>query len=703
MGKALLIDTTKCVGCRSCQVSCKQWNDLPAETTVLQGQDLGLQNPITVSGRTFTVVTYNEVSDAKAPGGLKYIFAKRQCMHCNDPACAAACPVTALHKTKEGPVTYESEKCIGCRYCVMACPFGAATAQWHSLAPRIRKCDMCYDRIVTGGIPACVKGCPAAAITYGDRDKLLALGTKNIKENPGKYHPQIYGEKEAGGTGALYLSSVPFEQIGFPKVQAASFARSSTVALEAVPPAVLGVGVLLGSATYRIHQRREEVAAVERTAILSPAPARAAKQKPEFAPIQHTLWSPSNKLLAVVMALGAVAFLARFVLGLGGATNLSNTHPWGLWIMFNLIDIAGAAGAFAMAALIYLFRREDLYGLGRSAMLLGLVTYTMATITLVADVGLPWHVWQLLFQSPQHSVMFEVSWCIGLYVTILAFEFLPVPLETWKLHGALELWRKYANVYVVLALTGFTYLMSRQLVWTVLTLALFTMLARVFRTRPGQKPVPVMLALGGAVLSTLHQSSLGSLFLVASTKLNHLWWSPILPINFFLSALAGGTALVVLTEVVIARAYGRELPVPQLAAVAKVSFWSLLVYEAVRLGDLAAHGQLANGNNPLFLAEVLLGGILPLLLWSNDRLRHNAEVLSFASFFAVAGMALNRTNVVILAMNSKGPMPQIAPAPYRPSIMEWLVSLGVLATTIFVFGFVARRMPVLSKEAEATR
>jgi len=647
-------------------------------------------------------VTYNEIPDAKAPGGLKYIFAKRQCMHCDDPACAAACPVTALHKTAEGPVTYDSGKCIGCRYCVLACPFGVPEAQWHSLAPRIRKCDMCYDRLVAGGTPACVQSCPPGAITFGERDGLIALASQKIKDKPDKYYPHIYGQKEAGGTGALYMSSVPFEQIGLHNVGTASFARSSVIALQAVPPTVLGVGMVLGSAAYKVHQRREEVAAAEG---VTPIRAPKTEQKVvEFAPVQKKLWTPFNKLLVVFMALGALAFLGRFALGLGGATNLSNTHPWGLWIMFNLIEIAGAAGAFTVASMIYLFRREDLYPLGRSAMLLGLLSYMMATMTLIADVGLPWHVWQLLFQAPQHSVMFEVSWCIGLYVTILAFEFLPVPLETWKRHRALELWRKYSNYYVVLVVTGFTYLMSRQWTWTILALALFGALAWRFRPRAGEKPLPVMLALAGAVLSVLHQSSLGSLFLVMRDKLDRFWWSPILPINFLLSALAGGTALVVLTEIIIAKIYKRALPIPQLATLAKFSFWSLLVAEVVRLGDLMVRGELtanfARGDGPLFVIEILLGGILPLLLWSRDGLRRQPSLLTIGSFLIFAGVAFDRMNVVIFAMNSKGPMPQIAPRHYWPSIIEWLVFLGVCATTAFVFGYAARRMPLLAKEAE---
>src|SRR6266702_8383824 len=182
MSNATLIDTTKCIGCRSCQVTCKQWNDLPAENTALQ-PGLGLQNPRKLSASTFVVIQSTEVDDAKAPGGLKYVFSKRQCMHCDEPACASACPVTALHKTKEGPVVYDDAKCLGCRYCMWACPFGVPTAEWNSLAPKIRKCTHCFDRLsqpapeerngqalsdedrkrfaAAHALPACVKQCPA--------------------------------------------------------------------------------------------------------------------------------------------------------------------------------------------------------------------------------------------------------------------------------------------------------------------------------------------------------------------------------------------------------------------------------------------------------------------------------------------------------------------------------------------------------------
>jgi formate dehydrogenase iron-sulfur subunit len=282
MPYAVLVDTTKCIGCRSCQVSCKQWNGLPAERTRLEGRTTGFQNPMALSAKTLTMVTNKEIEDPNAVGGMRWVFAKRQCMHCEEPACAAACPVTALHKTKEGPVTYDSGKCIGCRYCVWACPFGVPTADWESLAPKIHKCTMCFNRVTaqdtpaelngkaltadekkvfaeSQGKPACVKACTTGALQFGDREKLLALAWERIKAAPGKYVSQVFGEKEVGGTSYLYISSVPFEKLGFrTDLGERPYPRYSKVALGVVSPAVMGLGGLL-TAVYLLKQRKAAV------------------------------------------------------------------------------------------------------------------------------------------------------------------------------------------------------------------------------------------------------------------------------------------------------------------------------------------------------------------------------------------------------------------------------------------------------------
>ncbi|MCM2333652.1 MAG: 4Fe-4S dicluster domain-containing protein, partial [Anaeromyxobacteraceae bacterium] len=456
---ATLVDTTRCIGCRSCQVSCKQWNGLEGVKTEAPGAGLGLQSPRTLGAETFTVVTFSELADAEAPGGLRYVATKRQCMHCDDPACASACPVTALAKEGNGAVTYDADKCLGCRYCMWACPWGVPTAEWSSLAPKIRKCTHCADRAALPapterngkpltaeeqaayaaklGQPACVKQCPAGALKYGKKADLLKEAHARIAAQPGKYVDHVYGEKEAGGTSMLYLSAVPFEQLGLPAVGMESYPARSVVALGAVPPAVIGVGAALGG-VYALQKRKEEVRRAEAAGDGAAGKAAAAEHHHEFAPVPGKLWTPANLALAAMMALGAISFVARFALGLGGSTNLSDTWAWGLWIVFDLVWIAVAAGAFAMAGLIYVFRREDLYSVGRASVLMGLLSYSFVTVTLLADLGLPWHFYQLALQAPKHSAMFEVSWCVGLYVTVLAFEFFPVPFERLGMKKAMD-------------------------------------------------------------------------------------------------------------------------------------------------------------------------------------------------------------------------------------------------------------------------
>jgi formate dehydrogenase iron-sulfur subunit len=713
MSHATLIDTTKCIGCRSCQVTCKQWNGNAGEKTQVRA-GLGLQNPVTLSAKTFALVTSTEVVDETAPGGLHWVFTKRQCMHCEDPACASACPVTALHKGADGKVTYDEAKCIGCRYCMWACPFGAPTAEWDSLAPRIRKCTMCADResdphlavrndqpltdedrkryAAAHAVPACVKQCPAGALEYGDRTALLAKARERIARAPERYHAHVYGEQEAGGTNMLYLTAVPPQELGLPAVGTESYAARSKVALGAVPPAVVGVGAALG-AVYALGQRRAAVAVAEGGHV-------DAHPHVEFAPAPSSMKTPANMLLGGVMAFGFLSFLARFVLGLGKSTNLSDTWAWGLWIVFDLTWIAVAAGAFATAGLIYVFRRKDLYGLGRSAVLMGLLSYSFVTITLLADLGLPWHAWQLGLQAPEHSAMFEVSWCVGLYVTILAYEFMPVPLEHYRMTSAMAVWRKWSPAWVVFAVTLFVWVMSRKLAYAGAAFAVFALLAWAFRSREGEKPVPVMLAIAAVTLSTMHQSSLGSLFLLMPDKLSHLWWSPVMPLLFFLSSVAAGTALMVVVEFWIAKGFDRAVRIRDAAAMGKIAFWALAVYQTLRFGDLALRGQLSAGTAGwgVLVLELGLGGLVPLVLLGSAKLRQSPALLLTGAALSTAGIVLNRVSVVALGMKLKGPMPQIAAVSYSPSLVEWGISAGLVAATIFLFAWGVRVLPILPKE-----
>jgi formate dehydrogenase iron-sulfur subunit len=300
--------------------------------------------------------------------------------------------------------------------------------------------------------------------------------------------------------------------------------------------------------------------------------------------------------------------------------------------------------------------------------------------------------------------MFEVSWCVGLYVTILALEFLPVALDRWGFSGAKAAWQRWSGAYVAFAVALFIFMMTRNLVYTAVTFAIFATLAWLFRDRPRTTFEPIMLAIAAVTLSTMHQSSLGSLYLLMPNMLAPQWWSPVMPVSFFLSSIVAGGALVILIAMWISSAWHRELQMGPLAALGKITFWALVVYLGFRLGDMALRGVLGSAFSGrlglAFAAEILLGGIVPLALLSTRALRERRDLLMIAALLAVLGVVYNRVNVVLLAMTFNGRMPWVAPHSYAPSIFEWGISIGLIAATIFLFGLGARLVPILPK-AEA--
>lgn len=200
----VLVDSTCCVGCRSCELACAEANHLPAPD-ISDESIFEKERQTTVSQLTVVNRYQTEKGD---------VFVKRQCMHCNQPGCVAACLVKAMEKRKEGPVTW-STNCMGCRYCMPSCPFEVPKFEYQSSNPTIRKCNLCWDRLKKGEKPACVEACPEEALLFGTRKELIEEANRRIYQKPGEYFPHIYGKHEVGGTGFLYLSKVPFEQIGF--------------------------------------------------------------------------------------------------------------------------------------------------------------------------------------------------------------------------------------------------------------------------------------------------------------------------------------------------------------------------------------------------------------------------------------------------------------------------------------------------------
>ncbi|NPV26348.1 MAG: 4Fe-4S dicluster domain-containing protein [Firmicutes bacterium] len=205
-----LIDVTKCTGCRACQVACKQWNQLKAEITPFKGT---YQTHPDLMAHTYTVVMFNEYEEKD--GQIKWYFRKHQCMHCEHPVCVEVCPRQALMKTDTGAVIRDKDKCIGCQYCVYSCPF--QVPKYDKQADKATKCELCYDRMVAGIIPACAKACPTGAIMYGKRDELLAYAQKRINElKPTNPKANVYGVKELGGLNVLYVLADEPEKYGLP-------------------------------------------------------------------------------------------------------------------------------------------------------------------------------------------------------------------------------------------------------------------------------------------------------------------------------------------------------------------------------------------------------------------------------------------------------------------------------------------------------
>ena len=205
----LLYDTTKCIGCKACVVACKEASVTPKLTAERATYNGGLYDaPIALSERTRNVIQLYKEGDQQS-------YVKKQCMHCVDPACVGACMLGALHKAKFGIVAYDVDKCVGCRYCEMACPFNVPKFEWTKLNPRIVKCELCKERLADGKKPACADVCPRGAVIFGKRDELLLEARARLKASPDKYVPKIYGEKDLGGTQVLYVSHVPFEKLGF--------------------------------------------------------------------------------------------------------------------------------------------------------------------------------------------------------------------------------------------------------------------------------------------------------------------------------------------------------------------------------------------------------------------------------------------------------------------------------------------------------
>jgi len=365
-----------------------------------------------------------------------------------------------------------------------------------------------------------------------------------------------------------------------------------------------------------------------------------------------TFW---RAIFLLVAAAGLYATYVRFVHGLGASTNLSDAFPWGLWIGFDVLCGVGlAAGGFTLAATVHIFNLKRYEPIIRPAILTAFLGYLLVVVALMFDLGRPYRIWHPLVMWNPHSVMFEVGWCVTLYTTVLALEFAPVVLERLRWHVPLRLLR------------------------TVL--------------------IPLVIA--GVLLSTLHQSSLGSLYLIVPHKLHPLWYTPLLPVFFFFSAIMVGLAMTIFESWHSSKAFGREIEMPLLRSLSRVLAVLLAAFVTMRFLDLARRGALHYLFEPgseryFFLLETLLFAA-PMLLLFQARIRANPRALYLSAVLAIFGFIANRLNVSVTGMEAGSGVK------YIPKWTEAAVTLAIVALGFAIFYQAAKYLPIFeSAQREA--
>jgi Fe-S-cluster-containing dehydrogenase component len=267
----VLFDATRCIGCRKCEAACNQVNELPKPAKPFDDLTV-LETKRRTDAKTYTVVNKYLPEAGKPP-----VFRKIQCNHCLEPACASACFVHAFKKTETGAVVYDPSVCVGCRYCIVACPFNIPTYEYDkALSPRVMKCTLCQPRLLEGKLPGCVEACPKEALVFGKRRELLNIAWDRIGANPGRYVEHIYGEREMGGTSWIYLAPKPsFAALGMDEHLGTASAPELTSGALAAVPAVAGVWPVLLTGLYAISKRKEKIAEEEKKAAVEAAIAKA--------------------------------------------------------------------------------------------------------------------------------------------------------------------------------------------------------------------------------------------------------------------------------------------------------------------------------------------------------------------------------------------------------------------------------------------
>lgn len=362
-----------------------------------------------------------------------------------------------------------------------------------------------------------------------------------------------------------------------------------------------------------------------------------------------TFW----RVVAVLIVIaGLYSTYLRFTGGLSASTNLSDDFPWGLWIGFDiLVGVGLAAGGFSICAIVHIFNIEKYKPLARPAILTAFLGYILVIFGLMYDLGKPYNIWHAIIYWNPRSVMFEVAWCVMLYTTVLFLEFIPVVLEKYKLHKLLNFMKKVA--------------------------------------------IPIMIV--GIILSTLHQSSLGSLFLIIPQKMSQIWYSPLLPVYFYISAIGAGLSMVIFEAYLSARAFNKGIEADLLSRVGLMSVIVLMFGFVLKLVDLIVSGNYKlllqiNNYSLLYYLEVLIGIFIPFGLLIQKRIRENRRWLYSSAIMVISGFLLNRLNVSISSIS-----PEVG-VTYFPSMYEISVTFMLVVFGMWAFKIIAKNFPVFEEE-----
>ncbi len=373
--------------------------------------------------------------------------------------------------------------------------------------------------------------------------------------------------------------------------------------------------------------------------------------------------SPLVMVLLALMGIAFVVAMIRYINGIGAISNLSYSYPWGFWISFDLFTgVAIGSGAFVMAAAVYIFELKEFRPLLKPSVLTGFLGYTMVVIALLVDLGHPERIWYMMIHWNHTSVLLEIGICVMSYLTVLAIEFSPVFFEGIQWKKTAHFIHKFIMPFVIL----------------------------------------------GVVLSTLHQSSLGSLLLIQPAKLYPLWWTPILPVLFFISAVSIGLAMIIFESTVSARYFHRGLESHLLEKLGRAVPIVLAIYLIVRFTQLTLANDLQYLFNSglmsiLFWAEIILGSVIPLVLFSIKKIRQSPNGLLVSAIVLLIGMILDRFDVSWFAVRHPDPLTFIPSlmqfnAHYIPSLPELSISIGIFSAGILAFGLIAKYLPLFEEE-----